>query len=373
MMYRKAMTLVATLAAMLTIFVHAEYAFSAEQSTTYWTVDEYLSNNPSQVDLSESFEKKIQSAVSGKSKVTTPVKIVMVLPGLQVSDYWRRSITSMEERLKEHGVDYVLKTHFTKPGDVFREQSKVLIQYLSEDPDYVVFTLNADQHKTLISQLIRKPKIKVMLQNITTPLKTFGARQPFLYVGFDHRIGTEQLAQVYLKRFGGKAKFAILYGEKGYVSEMRCGAFEDLMRAHPEMIQLTTYHVGFNREKAYLATKDVLTAHPDIDFVFSCSTDIAFGAIDAIKEAGKQDRVITNGWGGGSAELQAIEDKELAFTIMRMNDDNGVAMAEAIVMDINKLGEKVPVIYSGSMVIVDQKTSVNRIMELKTRAFRYSK
>ncbi len=144
------------------------------------------------------------------------------------------------------------------------------------------------------------------------------------------------------------------------------------MKKHPDMEQVSTYHVGFNREKSYLATKDAIAANPDIDFIFSCSTDIALGVIDAVKELGKSEQIITNGWGGGASELEAIEKKELAFTIMRMNDDNGVAMAEAILLDSMGKREQVPLIYSGSMVIVDQETGENSILDLKKRAFRYS-
>ncbi|MBL6432237.1 MAG: hypothetical protein HPM95_18600 [Alphaproteobacteria bacterium] len=35
-----------------------------------------------------------------------------------------------------------------------------------------------------------------------------------------------------------------------------------------------------------------------MDFIYSCSTDIALGVIDAIETLGLQGQVHTNGWGG---------------------------------------------------------------------------
>lgn len=64
---------------------------------------------------------------------------------------------------------------------------------------------------------------------------------------------------------------------------------------------------------------------------------------------------------------------EMDVTVMRMNDDNGVAMAEAIRLDLQGNVAMVPTIYSGSFSIVDQSIGNTKLDELKkNRAFRYS-
>lgn len=62
----------------------------------------------------------------------------------------------------------------------------------------------------------------------------------------------------------------------------------------------------------------------------------------------------------------------LDFTVMRMNDDNGVAMAEAIRLDLENKVKKVPIIFSGEMVIVKQGIGDEELRNLKQKAFRYS-
>lgn len=74
--------------------------------------------------------------------------------------------------------------------------------------------------------------------------------------------------------------------------------------------------------------------------------------------------------GGGSAELEALQDGRLAVTVMRMNDDTGIAMAEAIKRDL--AGLPVPLVYSGEFELVTQNTTTEHIERLKQRAFRYS-
>ena len=99
---------------------------------------------------------------------------------------------------------------------------------------------------------------------------------------------------------------------------------------------------------------------------------LPLGIIDAINELGLRAKIKTNGWGGGSAELDAIVAGDLDFTVMRMNDDNGIAMAEAIKLDLADRGTDVPTIYSGDFALVDQLTSQYKLKKLKKRAFRYS-
>ena len=55
---------------------------------------------------------------------------------------------------------------------------------------------------------------------------------------------------------------------------------------------------------------------------------------------------------------------------MRMNDDTGVAMAEAIKLDIE--GRKVPTVFSGDFEMVTSETSLDELQRLKEKAFRYS-
>jgi len=77
-----------------------------------------------------------------------------------------------------------------------------------------------------------------------------------------------------------------------------------------------------------------------------------------------------NGWGGGAVELEAIRNGLLDVTVMRMNDDTGVAMAEAIGQDMLLL--PVPTVYSGEFALVDGNTSEADLEALKAKAFRYS-
>lgn len=348
------------------------YSETGNKYAEYWTVEEFHNLNPEQLKINKAFVDVVRKPVLNKIDFKNSVKIGIVYPGLQASDYWRRSVASLEGRLNELGLPYTLYSHFTKSVVNIREQSDTLGEFLQSGVDYLVFTLNVSRHKELIEKVMATGRAKLLLQNITTPLKSFSDHHPFQYVGFDHAIGTQILAEKYLRITEGRAQYAILHGPRGYVTDMRGGTFLREMNTHKDMTLVDAYYVGFDRKRSYEASLEILDAHPKLDFIFSSSTDIALGVLDALKETGKLGKVSTNGWGGGSAELKSIEKGELDFTVMRLNDDSGVAMAEAISLDQQGRSAEVPIIFSGDMVLVDKTMSNNDIKGLSKRAFRYS-
>ncbi|WP_420549229.1 substrate-binding domain-containing protein [Curvivirga sp.] len=345
----------------------------AQTLDEYWTLSEYETLYPKQTELGDAFNQVVcNDAEALLVEQQERVKILMVYPGVQVSDYWRRSVRSFEARMLELGVSYRLESYFTKAGTELALQADLLAGSIADEPDVLVFTLDAKRHKDIINRILIRGKTKVVLQNITTPLKDFKEQQPYMYVGFDHLKGTRILADKYLERFPGGAKYAVLYGSRGYVSKLRGDGFISFMSEHEKMEFVGGKYTNFDREKSSIAAMELLSEHPDLDFIYAASTDIAHGITDALKELNMLGKVIVNGWGGGSSEIQAMADGEIDFTVMRMNDDNGVAMAEAVKLLIEGREEEVPLVYSGEIRLLDEAVSAEQIHDMRNFAFRYS-
>ena len=343
-------------------------------SSDYLTVHEYYSIHPEQAEVAHKFDSIVQQEgvplAEGVQK--EPVRIVFVYPGNQVSDYWRRSIKSFTKRMDEVHVQYEISEHFTKPGVELRIQEKQLQEALATNPDYLVYTLNVNKHRKLIERIITKGKPKLILQNITTPLRDWEGKQPFLYVGFDHAVGTIQyLAKYLLNRTGGEGDYAMLYFDQGYVSSMRGDTLIRYLGENSNHKLVASYYTDGQRGKSKNAVLEILREH-DVKFIYACATDTAFGAIDALRETNKMGQIMVNGWGGGSEELRSITQGEMDYTVMRMNDDNGVAMAEAVRLDIEKKTYLVPTVFSGQFVIIGKGIKQDELKRLKARAFRYS-
>ncbi|MCW8884486.1 MAG: substrate-binding domain-containing protein, partial [Motiliproteus sp.] len=261
---------------------------------------------------------------------------------------------------------------YTDPTADIRRQEQLVLTAVEDNTDYLIFTLFSNRHQRLLERIIANGKPKVILQNITTPIKAWHDKQPFLYVGFDHHNGTRLLANLFLKQDIAVKDYALVYWAKGYISELRGDSFIEIMRDNRKFQLSSSYYTNANRGSAYTAAANIMLENPNLGFIYTCSTDVAFGVSDVIKEKGKTGEILVNGWGGGSAELNALQTGELDVTVMRMNDDNGVAMAEAIKLDQEGKSQLVPTIYSGQFALVTKDTSAQEINRLKNRAFRYS-
>lgn len=343
------------------------------QNQNYWLVEEYQKIYPKQEKITQYFNNIVQNnSVPIMVQQKKSVKIVMVYPGDQISDYWRRSKLSFERRMNELNIQYELIDYFTKPA-ALKEQSKRLLKAIKGDTDYLVFTLDIKKHSKFIERIISNQKPKLILQNITTPLKRWGHKQPFFYVGFDHVIGSKMLADYYLQNSSKKGNYALLYGTNGYVSSMRGDEFIAYTKEKSDLHLKDSYYTNFNKQKAMNATNEILDNNQELDFIYACSTDIALGVTEVLKQRDLIGKIKINGWGGGSSELESIENNLLDVTVMRMNDDNGVAMAEAVKLDLEGRGNQIPQVYSGDFKLVKKGIDKELLQQFKDRAFRYSK
>lgn len=354
---------------LVTFLSYSKAVLSDPVLVGYCGYNEYLEKHPEERKVINSLKSMVkETPVPLALTQEEPVKISFVYPGEQVSDYWKRNLIAFESRLKVLNINYELTPVSTRLNVDFKQQSRSLYDAIEKKADYLIFTLNTTRHRKFIEHVIQSPDTKIILQNITTPVKAWRDSQPLLYVGFDHVLGTKLLAKYYQEKFPQGAKYAMLYYSYGYLSTARGDVFVQSMD-NKKYTLTSSFYTESTKESAFKATKSIINNNSDIDFIYASSTDIALGAVEALGESSKTKPII-NGWGGGSLELAAIENGELGATVMRMNDDTGVAMAEAIKLDLE--GRQVPTVFSGDFEMVTSETPPEELQRLKEKAFRYS-
>ncbi|PMH43206.1 ABC transporter substrate-binding protein [Vibrio sp. 10N.286.49.B3] len=336
----------------------------------FWGYQEFLDAHPEQKILTDALRQQVLGSPQLlTTQQTRPVTISVVYPGQQISDYWGRNIKAFEKRLDELGINYQINQVFTRPNLDARQQSLSLMEAIKNKTDYLIFTMDSIRHRKFIEHVISSTETKLILQNITTPVRSWDLRPPFMYIGFDHVVGTRMLADYFSETFPQKTKYSVLYFSEGYISDMRGDTFIKFMNHNDNYDLRSAFYTKANEESGYKAALASIKKTPELDFIYACSTDVAIGAVKALKELNRDD-IRINGWGGGSAELEAIENGELDVTVMRMNDNAGIAMAEGIKLDLE--GKAVPTVYSGGFKLVTSSDSQDRIDQLKAEAFRYS-
>lgn len=352
---------------------------SAQDLREYWPMEAFLERHAEQRPLMHAFERRVSESgrsIPAEQRPDVPVTVSVIYPGLQISDYWRRNLVAFEGRARELDLPLDLRVFFS--GDA-RDQAVLQVQQLREalahEPDFLIYTLDTPAHMALIDRLLaRAPGAErphIILQNITTPVRAWNGLQPLMYVGFDHLQGSHLLLDHIRSQAREGDEIVVLYGTDGYVSRARGDTLtRSLVDASAPRLR-DTYLTDQNVDIAEQATLDALARHRDLRFIFACTTDTALTSVRTLVSQARADVQVT-GWGGGGAELQAIREGTLSATVMRLNDDAGVAMAEAIALQVRGMGHEIPQIYSGGMHLVTRDTPAEELEALMQRAFRYS-
>ncbi|MDX9699929.1 MAG: hypothetical protein RBT55_10120 [Rhodocyclaceae bacterium] len=339
----------------------------------FWPLVEYLRAHPGQEALSARLARRVaEPARPVTPRLERPLRIAVVYPGVQISDYWWRSLSVLRARLDELDLPYQLDTYLSGPGvNAVDQQLDQVRQALESDPDYLIYTLSTAAQKAIVERLLARGRPRVILQNITTPVRDWAGMQPLLYVGFDHAQGSRLLAAE-LRGSNEAGGYAMLLPDRALLGRMRGDPLVEALNG--SRLQLREVYVtGFDAQRIEAATRDALTRHADLRLLVATTTDLALGALRVRDEPAYRRRsLLVSAWGGGEAELAALMQGRLDLTVMRHNDDNGVAMAEAIALDAQGRSHEVPTVFAGGLSVLTRETARETLRALAAHAFRYS-
>ena len=103
----------------------------------------------------------------------------------------------------------------------------------------------------------------------------------------DNKSFGRKSAEFMAQKLGGKGQIVILEGIPCTVNTDRVNAFLDVMKKSPDIKVLGRQPAMWNREKGLSVMQNFLTQFPHIDAVWAGDDDVAMGAMQAIKEAGR--------------------------------------------------------------------------------------
>jgi len=358
--------------AVLTASIGIVSAASAKEEREVWMLHEVVDIE----DVDAFLEIVSADPVPLARAIHKRLRIAMIFPSLDLSDAWFCGWMGMEGRLKELGILYELTTMGGGHADHAMQASHMDLA-IAQRYDYVIIaTTELFVQKAAVQRMI-EAGINVIQWNNNTPFKEWGRErypdglQPLAWVGFDHGYGGKMMGEYALTRLEPGSQIAIMYGVPGIGSELRGGTAASIMEAAGHEI-VYEHYADWDKTKAYEGTKYIMTAYPEVDHIHSCSTAMTYGIVAALKELGLTGQVLVNGWGGGRGEQAHMWEGEMNFSVMRMQDDWGVALAEIIKYDLEGRRDEIPLSISGSMTIIDDTWTKAEVAELTEYAYRYS-
>lgn len=115
---------------------------------------------------------------------------------------------------------------------------------------------------------------------------------------------------------GGKGEVCELQGQLGDDSAAnRHKGFQAALKKYPDIKCVDTQVANWEQAKAMSFTETWLVSHPDVKAIYSANDTMALGAIEALKNKGKNGSIKVCGCDGTKAALNAIQAKDMLCTI----------------------------------------------------------
>ena len=236
----------------------------------------------------------------GAKQVNADTYIPVISKGFQ-HQFWQAVKQGAEKKASELGV----KITFEGPDNESQvdKQIEMLQTALDKKPAAICFA--ALDSKAAIP-LLQKAKD----QNI--PVIGFDS-------GVDSDIPVATAATDNVKAAGDAAKhMAQLIGDSGEIAvvvhdqtsrtgiDRRDGFVKEIQANHPNIKIVDTQYGGGDPLKTDDLTKAILQAHPNLKGIFAANEGTANGVLNAVKETGKEGKVVVIGYDAGKQQKDAI-------------------------------------------------------------------
>lgn len=147
----------------------------------------------------------------------------------------------------------------------------------------------------------------------------------------------------------------------GYTATQRAAGFEEALTKNcPSVKVVASQPADFDRAKALSAAEDMLQAHADLNAIYSHDDNMAIGARDAVKAAGRASRVSIYGIGGMGEYLDLLAQGKVRATVFQSPVKFGTTPVETMAKILR--GEKVEkfVFFDSPLVTKENAATIPR-------------
>ncbi len=287
----------------------------------------------------------LSAIMAGEGQAADKIEIALVPPAM-VSPFYQAVIQGAEEVAKKYG--YELQILAPDREDDAAGLLNIVETMISKKVNAIALCAMDEETSVTAVQKANAAGIPIVLFNTLVELP---AGDVFAYVGYDQRKGGAQVADYVLSKVSGDIKAAIIEGLPSSYTTERAGGFNDVAAKEPRLKVVVSQAADWEREKAMNVVTNVLSANPEINVIFGLSDEMAIGAGQAVKAAGKSDAILIMGLDGNESAFDAIRKGLISGTCDVNPVGIGVATIETIYKALN--GESSPKMVVTDTIIVD--------------------
>lgn len=163
-----------------------------------------------------------------------------------------------------------------------------------------------------IMPVIRKcDEAKIPVAVIGTP----AANETFMRTGVDYTETGITIAKLVAEKLNGTGKLIILEGPPGAQNaQERLAGIHESLKNYPGIEIVASQTTNFKRIEGLQVTENLLQKYPDVDAIIAANDESSLGAIQALKAAGLEGKVIVGSFDGNQDGSAAVKDGNIFAT-----------------------------------------------------------
>jgi len=272
----------------------------------------------------------LSAAIVAMTSVAAHAETIGVAMSL-FDDNW---LTGLRHSMEDHakGLQGVEVTTEDGQGDIAKQQSQIENFIASGVDGIVVMLVDADSGAAISKRVAEAGIPLVFVNNAPANVDSLPDKQAFVGSN-EEQAGTLETETV-CKMLGGKGKAVIIQGQLGTTGQRgRTKATHDVLATDAckgiELVEEQT--ANWMRTPSLDLVSNWLSAGREFDAVIANNDEMALGAIQALKAAGKpMDQVVVGGVDATADALAAMQAGDLDVTVFQNAKGQGVGAIDTV-------------------------------------------
>jgi len=235
---------------------------------------------------------------------------------------------SIEEKAKEAGVKLVV-------NDAQRSAEKQVQQvenFIAQRVDAII--LNPCEVEASSPAVDKALAAGIPIVNVNSETTS----EPTAFVGSRDEESARLAMEFIAGRLAGKGEVVMMHGYMGQAAQIKRNAgAREVLAKNPGLHLLADQTAEWDRAKAQTLMENWITAHGDrISAVFAQNDEMAMGALLALEQAKRKDKVLVVGVDAIADALQAVKEGRLDATVFQDARGQGAGAVETAMKIIRK-------------------------------------
>lgn len=254
------------------------------------------------------------------------IAIITVDPA---NPYWKAEVDTAKAEAEALGYSTTVNAHGNDPA----KQTEFIDAAISAGAKAIILDPAGADESVGAVQKATDAGIAVFLVNAEISAQGVAKAQ----IVSNNAQGATLGANEWVKAMGGKGNYVELFGNPtDNNAGVRSDAYHAVIDALPDFKLLQKETANWDRAEGKQKMELLLSAHPDLEGVIAGNDEMALGAIEALRDAGKLDKVKVLGFDGNDDAVAAVLAGEMVATVLQPIVDGtkaAVAQAHAFLTD----------------------------------------